>query len=88
MVETVTIGSATLYLGDCREILPTLGKVDAVVTIRLYSSGGTFRSDRTRSTADKYIGGGYVDEVAANSRPEFSGAIKINGPISYGPSYG
>ena len=24
--------SVTLYLGDCREILPTLGKVDAVVT--------------------------------------------------------
>jgi site-specific DNA-methyltransferase (adenine-specific) len=26
------IGSATLYLGDCRDILPTLGKFDAVVT--------------------------------------------------------
>ena len=26
------IGDATLYLGDCREVLPTLGKVDAVVT--------------------------------------------------------
>ena len=26
------IGNATLYLGDCRDILPTLGKVDAVVT--------------------------------------------------------
>lgn len=26
------IGDATLCLGDCREILPTLGKVDAVVT--------------------------------------------------------
>lgn len=26
------IGDATLYLGDCREILPTLGKVRAVVT--------------------------------------------------------
>lgn len=26
------IGPHTLYLGDCREILPTLGKVDAVVT--------------------------------------------------------
>jgi len=25
-------GRVTLYLGDCREILPTLGKVDAVVT--------------------------------------------------------
>lgn len=30
MIET--IGNATLYLGDCREILPTLGKVDCVVT--------------------------------------------------------
>jgi len=28
----VVIGDATLYLGDCREILPTLPKVDAVVT--------------------------------------------------------
>jgi len=27
-----TIGDATLYLGDCREILPTLDGVDAVVT--------------------------------------------------------
>ena len=26
------IGDATLYLGDCHEILPTLGKVDAVIT--------------------------------------------------------
>ena len=26
------IGGATLYLGDCREILPTLPRVDAVVT--------------------------------------------------------
>ncbi len=26
------IGDATLYLGDCLEILPSLGKVDAVVT--------------------------------------------------------
>jgi site-specific DNA-methyltransferase (adenine-specific) len=26
------IGDCTLYLGDCREVLPVLGKVDAVVT--------------------------------------------------------
>jgi DNA modification methylase len=32
MSRAETIGDATLYLGDCREILPTLGKVDAVVT--------------------------------------------------------
>lgn len=28
----VEIGNATLYLGDCLEILPTLGNVDAVIT--------------------------------------------------------
>ncbi|MEK7766398.1 MAG: hypothetical protein AAB368_09180, partial [bacterium] len=32
MSRIETIGDAKLYLGDCREILPTLGKVDAVVT--------------------------------------------------------
>ncbi|MBZ0173154.1 MAG: hypothetical protein K8E66_12290, partial [Phycisphaerales bacterium] len=30
--RTEVIGDCTLYLGDCREILPTLGRVDAVVT--------------------------------------------------------
>ncbi len=29
MTDPVIIGNATLYLGDCREILPTLQKVDA-----------------------------------------------------------
>ena len=33
------IGDATLYLGDCREILPTLPKVDAVVTDPPYGIG-------------------------------------------------
>ena len=32
MPAPVIIGDCTLYLGDCLEILPTLGKVDAVVT--------------------------------------------------------
>jgi site-specific DNA-methyltransferase (adenine-specific)/modification methylase len=31
MVEPVVIGNATLYLGDCRDILPHLPRVDAVV---------------------------------------------------------
>jgi site-specific DNA-methyltransferase (adenine-specific) len=34
-----TIGDATLYLGDCREILPTLPKVDSVVTDPPYGVG-------------------------------------------------
>lgn len=31
-MSKVQIGDATLYLGDCMEILPTLDKVDAVIT--------------------------------------------------------
>ena len=34
-----TIGDATLYLGDCLEILPTLPKVDAVITDPPYGIG-------------------------------------------------
>jgi len=30
--ETVTIGTATLIRGDCMEVLPTLGRFDAVIT--------------------------------------------------------
>lgn len=32
MTEVVTIGNATLYCGDCRDVLPTLGRFDAVIT--------------------------------------------------------
>ena len=34
-----TIGDATLYLGDCIDILPTLDKVDAVITDPPYGLG-------------------------------------------------
>lgn len=44
------IGNCTLYLGNCFEILPTLGKFDAVVTDPPYefdtSGGGKLRSKR------------------------------------------
>jgi len=39
-----TIGNATLYLGDCREILPTLPKVDAVITDPPYGIGFKYES--------------------------------------------
>jgi len=38
-VKPVVIGNAELWLGDCRDILPTLGKVDAVVTDPPYGIG-------------------------------------------------
>lgn len=38
------IGNAQLFLGDCREILPTLGPVDAVVTDPPYGIGFKYES--------------------------------------------
>lgn len=38
-MKTETIGNATLYLGDCSEIMPTLGRVNAVVTDPPYGIG-------------------------------------------------
>lgn len=36
------IGDCTLYLGDCLEIMPTLGKVDAVLTDPPYGLGASW----------------------------------------------
>lgn len=53
MVEPVIIGDARLYLGDCLEILPTLGKVDAVVTDPPYGIGDRMQGG-TWGSASKY----------------------------------
>ncbi len=48
MPEKVVIGNATLYLGDCMDILPTLPKVDAVITDPPY---GMQRDGKPQSTS-------------------------------------
>jgi site-specific DNA-methyltransferase (adenine-specific) len=68
-VRKEQIGDATLYLGDCLEILPTLPKVDAVITDPPYSSGGQFRGDRAQDTRTKYVN---IDSWN-KALPEFSG---------------
>jgi site-specific DNA-methyltransferase (adenine-specific) len=57
-VETVTIGTATLYCGDALEVLQGLpaGIAQAVITDPPYSSGGQFRGDRALDTKTKYLG--------------------------------
>jgi len=45
----VEIGNATLYLGDCAEILPTLGQFDAVVTDPPYGIGESKGRNKSRS---------------------------------------
>jgi len=57
-VRKETIGGCELYLGDCLEILPTLGGVDAVITDPPYSSGGFTRGDRALETSKKYQSAG------------------------------
>ena len=57
MTNPAIIGNATLYLGDCRDILPTLGKVDAVVTDPPYGladklQGGTWGKEYKGEYAD------------------------------------
>lgn len=47
-MSPVIIGDATLYLGDCMDILPTLGMVDAVITDPPY---GMKRDGKPMSTS-------------------------------------
>ena len=51
MSECVKIGDATLYHGDCLEILPTLPKVDAVITDPPY--GVDFVGKVTKHTTNR-----------------------------------
>jgi site-specific DNA-methyltransferase (adenine-specific)/modification methylase len=48
-----TIGDATLYLGDCMEILPTLPKVDAVITDPPYGIGESSKKVESRQRGGK-----------------------------------
>lgn len=65
---TSSCGRVTLYLGDCRDIMPTLGKVDALISDPPY--GMDWNTDHSRFTGgdggkhtrvDKKIHGDAVD---------------------------
>lgn len=55
-----TIGNATLYLADCREVLPTLTGIDAVVTdppygVSLTGKAGHYRNNPSAKRSDTYV---------------------------------
>jgi hypothetical protein len=98
-MEKVQIGDATLYQGDCLEILPTLGKVDAVVTDPPYGIGFPYYSyDDTRESlkslisgifkhreqADRYVILPGVTQVHEYPAPDWMGCITWNTTGSFG----
>ena len=70
MNRVEVIGACTLYLGDCRDILPTVGQVDAVVTDPPYGIGYSSAPvvGKNRPAATKYQQKEW-DEVAPDVRP-------------------
>ena len=56
MTRVETIGRATLYLGDCRDILPTLGKVDHIITDPPYSERTHISHDARADTERRHDG--------------------------------
>ena len=48
-MEKVVIGDAELYCGDCRDVLPTMGHVDALVTDPPYGIGEAAGKNKSRS---------------------------------------
>lgn len=67
MARIETIGDATLYLGDCREILPTLGKVDALITDPPYGIARTWKGGKGhgwgKADADKALRNEWDDKA-------------------------
>ena len=61
-----TIGNATLYQGDCLDLMRSLKvAVDALITDPPYSSGGMVRGDRALpTTTAKYVGSGVAKQHA------------------------
>ena len=84
-MDIVTIGDATLYHGDCLEILPTLDKVDAVVTDPPYGlgerwSGGTWGANPMYADAKQW-------DVAVSQQTINSLIDKAAASIIWGGNY-
>lgn len=71
MTRCEVIGDATLYLGDCMDILPTLPKVDAVITDPPYSAN-THKMAKTNRGSGHGVG---LVTFSALTGEEFDGVV-------------
>jgi site-specific DNA-methyltransferase (adenine-specific) len=69
------IGDATLYLADCMEVLPTLGKVDAVITDPPYGIGLTKKTSDFRGSQFFDNGESLKASILYDDSPEVVGAM-------------
>lgn len=69
-MKPVIIGNAELWLGDCREILPTLPKVDAVITDPPYGVLSESGSAATRRSGGNQDNGVMAWDIAPDFMPQ------------------
>jgi DNA modification methylase len=67
-MNRVVIGSAVLYLGDAREIIPTLGPVDAVVTDPAYGINAARDRKSQKHGWRDYDGNYWTDALPRTSK--------------------
>ena len=84
-----TIGDCTLYLGDCLDIMPTLGKVDAVVTDPPYGIGESNEKNASRGGLAMPKDYGHYGWDKAPASPEQIAAIRAcsRNQIIFGGNY-
>jgi site-specific DNA-methyltransferase (adenine-specific)/modification methylase len=71
-IDKITIGPCTLYRGDCLELLPTLGPVDAVVTDPPYGIGFVKHTGNGHSTlrnSESANANTHCDPIHGDDRP-------------------
>jgi site-specific DNA-methyltransferase (adenine-specific)/modification methylase len=87
-VKPVIIGRATLYLGDCRDILPTLPKVGAVVTDPPYGIANTAGGPESRAREKGAYEGSFADSqeyVATVCADVIAACIETVGRVALTP---
>ena len=88
MTERVEIGDAVLYCGDCLEILPTLEKVDAVVTDPPYGIADKWNAPQIGKNGSSRLwdGNNKWDEKTLDAEL-FSAIAKSKKSIVWGGNY-